>query len=64
MTYDHLVQRVWGDRSSGDLRPMRTNAWNLRQELGDNANNPTYIFTEPRIGFHMIWWKRRELVSA
>ena len=25
----------------------------LRRKLGDDANNPTYIFTEPRVGYHM-----------
>ena len=35
---------------AGDLRPMRTVISTLRRKLCDNADNPTYIFTEPRIG--------------
>ena len=53
MTYNQLLQRVWGQTHSGDLRPMRTIIHKLRRKLGDNANNPTYIFTEPRVGYHM-----------
>ena len=25
----------------------------LRRKLGDDADNPTYIFTEPRVGYRM-----------
>ena len=47
LTYERLLQRVWGLANSGDLRPMRTVVRNLRRKLGDDADNPTYIFTEP-----------------
>ncbi len=53
MTYDRLLQRVWGLRSSGDSRRVRTAAKQLRRKLGDNANNPTYILNEPRVGYRM-----------
>ena len=53
LTYEHLLDRVWGDRGSGDLRPMRTIVRKLRLKLGDDAGNPTYIFTEPRVGYRM-----------
>ena len=32
---------------------MRTIASNLRRKLGDDADNPTHIFTEPRVGYRM-----------
>ena len=54
LTYSHLLQRVWGLMRHGDLRPMRTVVRNLRRKLGDDANNPTYIFTEPRVGYRMV----------
>ena len=53
MTYDRLLQRVWGLRSSGDSRRVRTAAKQLRRKLGDDANNPTYILNEPRVGYRM-----------
>ena len=53
LTYEHLLQRVWGPDNNGDLRPMRTVVNGLRRKLGDNADNPRYIFTEPRVGYRM-----------
>ena len=53
LTYDRLLRRVWGLRRSGDSRRVRTAAKQLRRKLGDDANNPIYIFTEPRVGYRM-----------
>ena len=53
MTYDRLLRRVWGLRSSGDSRRVRTAPKQLRRKLGDDANNPTYILNEPRVGYRM-----------
>ena len=53
LTYEHLLRRVWGERRSDDLRPMRTIVRKLRHKLGDDADKPTYIFTEPRVGYRM-----------
>ena len=53
LTYEHLLRRVWGVPGDSDVRPMRTIVSNLRRKLGDDADNPTYIFTEPRIGYRM-----------
>ena len=53
LTYDHLLQRAWGRTPTADRRPMRTVLRNLRRKLGDDANTPRYIFTEPRVGYRM-----------
>ena len=53
LTYAHLLRRIWDRRSDGDLRPMRSAMRSLRSKLGDDVNNPSYIFTEPRIGYRM-----------
>ena len=60
LTYEHLLERVWGEKSSGDVRPMRTIVSKLRRKLGDDADNPTYIFTEPRVGYRMPRWETPE----
>ena len=60
MTYDRLLQRVWGLRISGDSRRVRTAAKQLRRKLGDDANNPTYILNEPRVGYRMEKGEERE----
>ena len=53
LTYEHLLERVWGDKGDGDVRPMRTIVSKVRRKLGENADHPRYIFTEPRVGFRM-----------
>ena len=53
VTQGHLLQRIWGERSDSDVRPMRTIVSRLRRKLDDDAGNPTYIFTEPRVGYSM-----------
>ena len=42
-----------GEGDDGNVRPMRTIVGKLRRKLGDDADNPTYIFTEPRVGYRM-----------
>ena len=64
LTYDRLLQRVWGLRSSGDSRRVRTAAKQLRRKLGDDANNPTYILNEPRVGYRMPKGETREGETA
>ena len=53
LSHDRLSQRLWGRSRAGDLRPMRTLVRTLRRKLGDDAEAPTYIFTEPRFGYRM-----------
>ena len=53
MTQDQLLNRVWGSSYSGDSQLLRTFVKKLRRKLGDSADNPTYIFTEPRVGYRM-----------
>ncbi|MYH67455.1 MAG: response regulator transcription factor [Dehalococcoidia bacterium] len=53
VTHQHLLERVWGEKGDGDVRPMRTMGSKLRRKLGEDADNPRYIFTEPRVGFRM-----------
>ena len=53
LTYEHLLRRVWGVAGDSDVRPMRTIVSNLRRKLEDDADNPKYIFTEPRVGYRL-----------
>lgn len=53
LTYDHLLRHVWGVAGDSDVRPMRTVVSNVRRKLGDDADSPTYIVTEPRLGYRM-----------
>ena len=53
LTYEHLLRQVWNEADGGDIRPMRTVVSRIRQKLGDDPDNPIYIFTEPRVGYRM-----------
>ncbi len=53
LTRDQILRRVWGPEYSGEDELLRTTVKNLRRKLGDDANDPKYIFTEPRVGYRM-----------
>ncbi len=52
-TYDYLLRRVWRSRRAGNTPIIRVFVRKLREKLGDDAKNPTYIFTEPRVGYRL-----------
>ena len=53
VTHQQLLRRVWGSGSPGDAQVVRTHMLRLRRKLGDSAQDPAYIFTEPRVGYRM-----------
>ena len=53
LTHDQLLQRVWGLERTGEPGLVRNVVKRLRRKLGDDADNPTYILTEPRVGYRM-----------
>jgi len=53
VTPDQLLDKVWGEEYVGDPHLLQVNIARLRQKLGDNARNPTYILTRPGIGYLM-----------
>ena len=52
--YDELLRRVWRSRNKDDTRVVHAFVRRLRRKLGDGANDPAYIFTEPRVGDRML----------
>ena len=53
VSHAQLLQRVWGRGRSRRTGAVRTVIKNLRRKLGDDAENPTYISNEPRVGYRM-----------
>ena len=53
VTYENLLRSVWHLDGLEDRRRVRAFVKKLRDKLGDDAVNPTYIFTEPRVGYRM-----------
>ena len=52
-TYEQLLRRVWHGTGATDVNRVRTVIHTLRSRLGDEADDPTYIFTLPRVGYRM-----------
>ena len=64
LTHDVLLRRIWGLYSSVDSRLVRTLVKRLRRTLGDDANDPRYIFTEPGVGYRIGTAEKREEESS
>lgn len=53
LTHDQLLNSVWSDDRPADQRLLRSFVKNLRHKLGDDARNPSYIFTESGVGYRL-----------
>ena len=53
LTQERLLRRVWGFDYSSNPKILQAFVKTLRRKLGDNARSPTYILTEPRVGYRM-----------
>ena len=53
VTHQELLQRVWGPANPGGPKTIRTHLNRLRRRLGEDGENPTYVFAEPRVGYRM-----------
>ena len=54
VSHEDLLLRVWGQsEESGKSTLVRSYIKRLRGKLGDDTNNPKYIFTEPQVGYRM-----------
>src|SRR5205085_4594407 len=54
LTHRWLLQRVWGPRYEVESNYLRVFVRQLRQKLGDDAASPTYIITEPAVGYRWM----------
>ena len=53
LTHEHLMQLVWKPDKGEDSGPVRSIVRRLRRKLGEYADNPKYILTEPSVGYRM-----------
>jgi DNA-binding winged helix-turn-helix (wHTH) protein len=55
VTADQLRQVVWGDHTFVDFEQgLRSCVKEIRAVLGDDANDPAYVKTLPRIGYRFV----------
>ena len=53
VTYDDLLRKVWSGREAGDVDLVRNFVKKLRAKLGEDAQNPTWIFNLRGVGYRM-----------
>jgi two-component system KDP operon response regulator KdpE len=54
LTHDFLLREIWGPAQSDQAQYLRVHIGNLRQKLNDDPTNPSYILTEPGVGYRFI----------
>jgi len=53
LTYEQVMQELWGPNAGDDNQILRVNMTNIRRKLEDDALKPKYLFTENGIGYRM-----------
>lgn len=53
LTYDTLLQRLWGPGARENNQILRVNMANIRRNIEKNPAEPQYIFTEVGVGYWM-----------
>jgi two-component system KDP operon response regulator KdpE len=53
VTYSQLLKEIWGKHSQENNNYLRIHMQHLRQKLKDDPLKPTYIITEPGIGYRL-----------
>lgn len=53
MTYSQLLKEIWGQHAQENNNYLRIHVQHLRQKLKDDPLKPTYIMTEPGIGYRL-----------
>ncbi len=53
MPHAVLLRRIWGPDRTAEPWLVRDVVKRLRRKLGDDARDPTYIFTKPRAGYRL-----------
>ena len=53
VTYETLVRRVWNNRAAGDANLVRNVIKKLRAKIGEDSENPTWIFNVRGVGYRM-----------
>lgn len=54
ITYDSLINQIWGPYAGDNNRILRVNMANIRRKIEKNPAEPEYIFTELGVGYRML----------
>ncbi len=53
VTYQMLLEKIWGPYASSNSRILRVNMTNIRKKIEKIPMEPNYIITIPRVGYRM-----------
>lgn len=53
LTHRQILKEVWGEAHTEDMQYLRVYISQLREKIEPNPASPTYIITEPGIGYRM-----------
>ncbi len=53
LTHNQLLRQVWGLGYEAELHMLRVNLSNLRRKIEPDSTRPTYIQTEPGVGYRL-----------
>jgi two-component system KDP operon response regulator KdpE len=54
LTHRQLLRAIWGNAYESETHLLRVNVSNLRRKIEPDASRPTYILTEPGVGYRLI----------
>jgi two-component system KDP operon response regulator KdpE len=53
LTHRYLLEKIWPDATEADAQYLRVYVRQLRSKLGDSAEAPRYVLTEPGVGYRL-----------
>jgi two-component system KDP operon response regulator KdpE len=53
ITHRQLLRQVWGTAYESEMHLLRVNISNLRRKIEPDPSRPTYISTEPGVGYRL-----------
>jgi two-component system, OmpR family, KDP operon response regulator KdpE len=53
VTHDQLLRAVWGTAYESETHMLQVNISNLRRKIEPDPSRPTYIVTEPGVGYRL-----------
>ena len=54
VTYQMLLEKIWGPYAEQNSRILRVNMTNIRKKIESSPLEPEYITTVPRVGYRML----------
>ena len=54
MTYNAIIQEIWGGADAGSIKRLQVNMANIRKKLGSKPGRQKYIYNELGVGYRMV----------